>query len=81
MKKYMVKEIVEHYHEVEIDDELNIEEIITKASRVNRMYDTGYAAIEATLQWYQDHYGFEFAMKSNACGTDSIEMDVVDELC
>lgn len=80
MKKYMIKEIVEHYHEVDIDEELDIEEIINKANRAKKLYDTGYDAIKAVLQRYQESYGFDFNVKTNACGTDCVDMSVVDEL-
>lgn len=81
MKRYMIKECVNHYHEVEIDDELRIEDIIADANKTKRMFDTGYEAIESALKILQIRHGFDYTVKPNACGTDIVEdMEVIDEL-
>lgn len=78
--KVMVCEIVRHYHEVELDNELYVEDVVTRAMNNNRMYDTGYQAIEGYLQTYKDRYGFDYKVKPNACGTEVEDMYVVDEI-
>lgn len=78
--KVMVCEIVRHYHEVELDDELNAEDVVQRATDDSCMYDTGYEAIETYLQAYKDKYGFDYKVKPNACGTEVAEMYVVEEI-
>lgn len=81
MKKlYMIKEVVNHYHVVECDEELDIEEIIDNARDEKNRYETGYEAIEAMLKPYEEKYGFEFNVKANAEGTDCIDLTIVDEI-
>lgn len=78
--KVMVCEIVRHYHEVELDDELDVEDIVKRAMDNNRMYDTGYEAIEDILKKYEDKYGFSYKIKANACGTEVEDMSVIGEM-
>lgn len=78
--KYMICETVRHYHEVELDDEVEIKDVVQQASSMQRMFDTGYEAIEAILERYKDKYGFEYRVLPNACGTDVVDMEIVDEI-
>lgn len=80
MKKYMIKETVNHFHEITVDDEIDIEDVVSRASDMQRMFDTGYEAIDAILFRYEYKYGFEYEIKPNACGTDILDMEVMDEL-
>lgn len=80
MKKYMIKETVNHFHEITVDDEIDIEDVVSRASDMQRMFDTGYEAISAILCRYEDKYGFDYKIKPNACGTDILDMEVMDEL-
>lgn len=80
MKHYMIKETVNHYHEIEVDDEIDIEDVISRASDMQRMFDTGYQAIDAILCRYEDKYGFDYNVLPNACGTDVVDMEVIDEI-
>lgn len=70
MKRYVVAETVTHYHLVEIDDELDIDDIV-KTSKANLGRDTGYEALESTLRHYQALYNFDYSVKPNYCGTTS----------
>lgn len=78
--KYMLCEVVKHYHEVDIDDELDIQDIVNEANRAKSMYETGYETIEDILKAYKEEYGFEYTVKPNYMGTDSIDITVVDEI-
>lgn len=78
--KYMVCETVKHYHEVDIDDELDIQDIIDQANAAKAMCDTGYDAIKEILSVYEEEYGFDYIVKPNYLGTDSIDITVVDEV-
>ena len=79
-KKYLVSEIVTHFHTITLDEELNIEEIIDWANNNAKLYDTGYEAIEAILERYKEKYGFEYGVEPNDCGTEVLDMDVVEEM-
>lgn len=82
MKKYMIKETVDHFHEIEIDDELELHlgEIIQLANEIKHGFNTGYETLDCILQKYKNEYGFIFRIKPNSCGTDVLNMEVVDEL-
>lgn len=77
--KYVIRELVAHYHEVELSDELDIMNIINKAKSLSRRCDTGYEAIEQTLALYEDKYGFEYNVRPNYCGTDIIDIEPIEE--
>ena len=79
-KKYMVKETVNHWHEICADEELDIENIVDKAFDDIRGFNTGHEAIADALEKYKDKYGFEYVVKPNACGVDVIGMEVVEEI-
>lgn len=78
MKKYMIQERVNHYHEVIIDDEIDIESLISKASLIQQQFDTGYEAIEDILKRYEDKYGFLYEVNPNTCGTEVIDIEAID---
>lgn len=80
MQHYMISETVVHYHEICVDDEIDVEQLVSDATQLKRMYDTGYEAVEAILKRYEKKYGFEYAIVPNACGTDIVNMDIVDEM-
>lgn len=80
MGKFMIEECVKHYHEVTIDEELDIESIIKKANQCKHRFDTGHEAIRSILEEYSQQYGFNYEVKPNSCGTDCIEINVIDEL-
>lgn len=80
IKKYMIKETVNHWHEVVCDSELDIENIVDKAFDDIKRYETGYEAIAYALEDYKNKYSFEYEVKPNFCGTDVISMEVMDEI-
>lgn len=78
MKDYMVKETVNHFHKISIDDELEIEDIIEKASNIQQLFDKGCDSIEEVLKRYKDNFGFEYRISLNSCGTETVDMEAID---
>lgn len=76
MKRYVVTETVNHYHMVEIDDELDIEDIV-KSARQDIKNNTGYESLESKLKHYQSLYNFDYSIKPNYCGTSCVSMYVI----
>ena len=80
MSKYMIRELVEQFHEVELDDELNIEKVVNLAHENQSQYESGYEAIGNILFKYKQHYGFEYHVNPKKYGTNTITLDIVDEM-
>ena len=57
IKKYMIKETVNHWHEFVCDSELDIENIVDKAFDDIKRYETGYEAIADALEKYKEKMG------------------------
>lgn len=79
-KTFMLKEVVAHYHTITLDEELDIDEVVNWAKANNKLYDTGYEAVNALLSKYKEKYGFDFEVKANDCGTEVLDMDIVEEM-
>lgn len=73
--KVMLSETVTHYHEVELSNELDIEQIIEKANNLKKRCDTGYEAVATVLEAYKNKFGFEYKVTTNACGTEFEDID------
>lgn len=81
MKQYEICEVVKHYHLVGIDDEIEIEEIIAKANdRVEKGFGSGRECLEEILEVYKGRFGFDYQFKPNYCGTETEDMNIVDEV-
>ena len=80
--KILVSEEVVHFHEVELSDELDIEEIIIITNQIKNRYDTGYEAIEAVLKTYKNSFGnaFDYKITPNICGSNIEEINFEDIL-
>ena len=76
MKRYMVREVVNHYHSIEVDDEVDICNVIGEAKTLLHRA-TGFEAIEEVLNDYQNKYGFDYTVKPNYCGTCSEGLEIV----
>lgn len=76
MKKYVVREVVNHYHLIEVDDEVDICNVIKEAKTLLHRA-TGFEAIEDVLNDYQNKYGFDYTVKPNYCGTCSEGPEIV----
>ena len=79
-KIYLIRETVNHFHTIALDEELDIDDIIERAKASSKMYDTGYEVVEAILKAYKDRYGFDYKIKPNDCGTEVLDMDVIEEM-
>lgn len=73
--KVMLSETVTHYHEVELSDELDIEQILEMANRLKKRCDTGYEAVAAVLEAYKNKFGLDYKVIPNACGTEFEELN------
>lgn len=79
MAKYIVAENVIHYHEIEIDDELNIDEIVEEANSMTGRRNTGYEALDELLKKYQNKFDFNYEIRPNYCGAISMGMEISEE--
>lgn len=75
--KAILSETVTYFHEVDISDELDIDQIIEMANKLKKRCDTGLEAISVVLEAYQKKFGFDYHITPNACGTefDNIEFE------
>lgn len=79
-KTFMLKELVSHYHTIILDEELDIDKVVNWAKTNSKLYDTGYEAVSALLSRYKEQYGFDFEVRANDCGTEVLDMDVIEEM-
>ena len=78
--RYIVEEVVSHYHIVETSEEVDMEQVITMAaSNINR-FDTGYEAIKDVLWRMADKCNIEYNVIPNYCGTKTVDMALYDEM-
>lgn len=73
--KMLVSEKVIHFHEIEMSDELDIEQILDMANRLKKRCDTGYEAVATVLEAYKNKFGFEYTINPNDCGTKFEEVN------
>ena len=73
--RIMLSETVTHYHEVEMSDELDIEQILEMANKLKKRCDTGYEAVATVLEAYKNKFGLYYKVKPNACGTEFEELN------
>ena len=78
--KVMLSETVTHYHEVELSDELDIEQILEMANRLKKRCDTGYEAVATVLNAYKSKFGLDYKVTPNACGTEFESLDFEYEI-
>lgn len=73
--KYVVCEIVRHYHEIDInDDEIDPVDLVEQAkSRANKD-NFGYESLKEVLKFYKEKYGLDYEVKPNFCGTEMEDM-------
>lgn len=76
MKRFCVKETVNHYHMIEIDDELSIDDIVSLA-RQHLKDNTGFGAINQILSGIEHKYGFDYSVKPNYCGATAEALEVM----
>ena len=73
--KLMLSETVTHFHEIELSDELDIEQILEMANTLKKRCDTGYEAVATVLEAYKKKFGFDYKVMPNACGTEFEDID------
>ena len=73
--KVMLSETVTHYHEVNMSDELDVEQILEKANGLKKRCDTGYEAVATVLEAYKNKFGLDYKVTPNACGTEFEELN------
>lgn len=79
MKKIVVCEVVYRYHEVEIDEELDEDEIVDEArERVDRFNESGAEALDIVLGYQYKHNGFDYKLKNSYCGEKTENLLVVE---
>ena len=78
MKKFVICETVIHYHEVEVDEEIDIEKVVEDANRLIKM-SSGVEALNDVLEDYKYHHGLDYDIKADFCGTSTENLTVYDE--
>ena len=79
-KTYIFKETVNHFHQVEMDDEIDLEAMMMWLELNAYRYETGYEAITAYLSDKKAMYGFDFDVKPNYCGTEILDLQIEEEV-
>ena len=78
MKKFVICETVNHYHMVEVDDEIDIEKVVADAKALIKM-SFGVEALADILEDYKYHHGLDYNIKTDFCGTSTENLTVYDE--
>lgn len=75
--KVLVSQVMTHYHEIELNDELDVEKVIQMANTIQSRCEDGCEAIEEILKAYKKQYGFDYEIVPDACGklNGSIEFE------
>lgn len=68
--KFIVSENIIKYHEIEMSDELDMEDILYLANKISGQYDSAYEALQSILEQYKIQFGdaFDFNIKYGVCG-------------
>ena len=74
--KVMLSEIKRYFHEVELSEELDIEQILEMANKLKKRYDSGYEAIEVILEAYKNKFDFDYIIKPNSGGQECEEIEL-----
>ena len=78
MKKFVVCETVNHYHMVEVDDEIDIEKVVADAKALIKM-SSSVEALTDILEDYKYRHGLDYNIKADFCGTSTENLTVYDE--
>ena len=78
MKKFVICETVNHYHMVEVDDEIDIEKVVADAKALIKMSSSVEALVDI-LEDYKYHHGLDYDIKADFCGTSTENLTVYDE--
>ena len=81
--KIILSEIVTHFHEIKMSDELEVEKVLDMVNAIKNKCNSGCEAIETVLQAYKNKYGeaFDFNIQEEAGGTrcESIDYEYMIE--
>lgn len=80
MKRIEVCEVVKHYHLIEVDEEVDVEELIRQANYNLDRHDSGCEAIQTLLEKYKNTYGFDYEIKCSYCGSEVEGLSIIDEV-
>ena len=78
MKKFVICETVNHYHMVEVDDEIDIEKVVADAKALIKM-SSSVEALNDILEDYKYHHGLDYDIKADFCGISTENLAVYDE--
>ena len=78
MKRVGRGEAVDHYHMVEVDDEIDIEKVVADAKTLIKM-SSGVEALADILEDYKYHHGLDYCVQADFCGTSTDNLTVYDE--
>ena len=74
MSKYVLAETVVQYHEIDIEDDLDIFNVLEEVnSKVNNGYDC-CEALSKILEDYKEKYGWDYKILKNNCGSETVEI-------
>lgn len=79
-KRIEICEVVKHYHVIEVDDDVDIEELIHDVNYNLSKHDSGCEAISVALDKIKNTYGLDYEIKCNYCGTEIDGLSIVDEV-
>lgn len=71
--KFLVKETIEHYHVIDVDDDYSAEEFINDLSGINPR--EGMDAVKEMLE----NLCIEFKIHENQAGEETTSIDIIDE--
>lgn len=78
--KYNICETIKHYHIVNIDDELNIEEVIQMAEAISQRFDTKLEALQYSLGFFKRTHNLDYSIEKDGAGFEAVDMYVLDEI-
>lgn len=71
--KFLVKETIEHYHVIDVDDDYGTEEFINDLSGINPR--EGMGAVKEMLE----SLCVEFRIQQNQAGEETTSIEIIDE--
>lgn len=71
--KFLVKETIEHYHVIDVDDDYDVEEFINDLSGINPR--EGMDAVKEMLE----NLCVEFKIRENQAGEETTSIEIIDE--
>lgn len=76
--KLMIKEVCAHYHELELDDDVDLEELTERVKQSAYELNDCCEAVEEVMGAYEDD-GVAYWFKPNNAGTDCVSIEIEQE--